>query len=167
MIATDDADVYGQLLDADGTQSGPDDFLIGESLGPYKIIEQLGAGGMGEVYLGEDTRLGRKVAIKVLNPLLSLRPDVKDRFMREARSAGKLLHPGIVTVFDAGESEGSLYLAMEYVEGRTLKQILDAAGDRFQMHEPKTWPEQAKLAADGRWEELDKLQDLLRGGRED
>jgi predicted flap endonuclease-1-like 5' DNA nuclease len=59
------------------------------------------------------------------------------------------------------------FVVLSKTDVSRLKEILDAAGERFQMHEPKTWPEQAKLAADGRWEELDKLQDLLRGGRED
>ncbi|MCH7823630.1 MAG: protein kinase, partial [Acidobacteria bacterium] len=83
--------------------------MIGTSLGPYKIIEQLGAGGMGEVYLGEDTRLGRKVAIKVLPEEYASDPERLARFEQEARAAAALNHPHIAAVFDVGAetTEGS------------------------------------------------------------
>ncbi len=74
--------------------------LIGTSLGPYKIIEQLGAGGMGEVYLGEDTRLGRKVAIKVLPAEYASDPERLARFEQEARAAAALNHPHLAVVHD-------------------------------------------------------------------
>ncbi len=76
--------------------------MIGTSLGPYKILEQLGAGGMGEVYLGEDTRLGRKVAIKVLPEEYASDPERLARFEQEARAAAALNHPHIAAVFDVG-----------------------------------------------------------------
>ena len=81
--------------------------MIGTSLGPYKIIEQLGAGGMGEVYLGEDTRLGRKVAIKVLPEEYASDPERLARFEQEARAAAALNHPRIAAVF-AREAEPPL-----------------------------------------------------------
>ena len=76
--------------------------MIGTSLGPYKIIEQLGAGGMGEVYLGEDTRLGRKVAIKVLPEEYASDPERLARFEQEPRAAAALNHPHIAVVHDVG-----------------------------------------------------------------
>ncbi len=80
--------------------------MIGTSLGPYKIIEQLGAGGMGEVYLGEDTRLGRKVAIKVLPEEYASDPERLARFEQEARAAAALNHPHIAVVHDVGSETG-------------------------------------------------------------
>jgi serine/threonine protein kinase len=79
--------------------------LIGESFGPYKILELLGAGGMGEVYLGEDTRLGRKVAIKVLPPEFASDPERLARFEQEAPAAAALNHPHIAVVHDVGSEE--------------------------------------------------------------
>ncbi len=79
--------------------------MIGTSLGPYKIIEQLGAGGMGEVYLGEDTRLGRKVAIKVLPEEYASDPERLARFEQEARAAAALNHPHIAVVHDVGTED--------------------------------------------------------------
>ena len=81
--------------------------MIGESLGPYKILELLGAGGMGEVYLGEDTRLGRKVAIKVLPQEFASDAERLARFEQEARAAAALNHPHIAVVHDIG-TEASL-----------------------------------------------------------
>ncbi len=80
--------------------------MIGTSLGPYKIIEQLGAGGMGEVYLGEDTRLGRKVAIKVLPEAFASDPERLARFEQEARAAAALNHPHLAVVHDVGSDAG-------------------------------------------------------------
>ncbi|HXV74998.1 MAG TPA: serine/threonine-protein kinase, partial [Candidatus Polarisedimenticolaceae bacterium] len=93
-------------------------------LGRYEIESELGRGAMGRVLLAHDPEIDRKVAIKIVQSLQGLagadRGEARDRFLREARSAGKLLHPGIVTVFDVGEVQGTPYLAMEYVQGRTL-----------------------------------------------
>jgi len=92
----------------------------GTKLGPYQIEEAIGAGGMGEVYRASDTRLGRTVAIKVLPSHLSERPDVKQRFEREARTISNLSHPYICALYDIGHDNGTDYLVMEYLEGETL-----------------------------------------------
>ncbi len=104
--------------------------MIGTSLGPYKIIEQLGAGGMGEVYLGEDTRLGRKVAIKVLPEEYASDPERLARFEQEARAAAALNHPHIAVVHDVGSEtgdDGSIthFMVQEYLEGQSLRERLD------------------------------------------
>ena len=96
----------------------------GTRLGPYEILSALGAGGMGEVYRARDTRLGREVAVKVLPPSVSADADRLRRFEKEAQSASSLNHPNVVTVFDIGESNGIAYMAMELVDGRTLREIL-------------------------------------------
>jgi serine/threonine protein kinase len=101
----------------------------GSSVGRYRIVRFLGAGAMGEVYLAEDPQIDRQLAIKTVR--LSGRPqeidDRKKRLLREARAAGRLLHPNIVTLFDAGEAEGLLFLAFEFVEGTDLAGRLDSA----------------------------------------
>ena len=97
----------------------------GTSLGPYKIIEQLGAGGMGEVYKARDTRLDRTVAIKVLPEHVASDPDLKQRFEREAKTISSLNHPHICTLYDIGEQDGIDFLVMEYLEGDTLAQRLE------------------------------------------
>ena len=96
----------------------------GTRLGPYEILGPIGAGGMGEVYQARDTRLGREVAIKILPPEVSSNPERLKRFEKEARSASSLNHPNIVTVYDIGESGGTSYIAMELVEGQTLRDLL-------------------------------------------
>jgi serine/threonine protein kinase len=96
----------------------------GTKLGPYAILRQLGAGGMGEVYRARDERLGREVAIKVLPAAASSDEDRLRRFEKEARSASSLNHPNIVTVYDVGDSDGVSYIAMELVAGRTLRELL-------------------------------------------
>jgi len=97
----------------------------GTALGPFKIIDKLGAGGMGEVYRALDTRLGRKVALKVLPKELLTNPEGLARFALEARSASALNHPNIVTIFEVGRADTSPYLAMELIDGWTLRQLLD------------------------------------------
>src|SRR5262249_5966229 len=94
--------------------------LIGQQLGSYKILSLLGCGGMGEVYLAEDRRLGRTVAIKILPEETSSSLDRFRRFVREARVASALKHPNVAHIYDIGESEGIHFIAMEYVEGQTL-----------------------------------------------
>ena len=96
----------------------------GTRLGSYEIVSPLGAGGMGEVYRARHLKLGRDVAVKVLPRDLASDPERRHRFEREARAASALNHPNIVTIHDVDEHDGSLYIAMELVEGRTLRQLL-------------------------------------------
>ena len=99
----------------------------GTRLGPYEIIEQLGAGGMGEVWLAQDTRLGRKVAIKVLPAEFAADPERVARFEQEARAAAALNHPHIAAVFDIGEHDaGVRYIVQEYLQGHSLRHVLEA-----------------------------------------
>src|SRR5216683_5908735 len=92
----------------------------GTKLGRYETRSKLGAGGMGEVYLAEDTRLHRKVALKVLPAELTQHKDRLRRFEQEAQAAAALNHPNIAHIYEIGESEGVNFIAMEYVEGVTL-----------------------------------------------
>ena len=92
----------------------------GTRLGPYEIVDLLGAGGMGEVYRARDTRLDRAVAIKVLPTQFASDPQFRERFDREARSIATLNHPHICTLHDVGHQNGTDYLVMEYLEGETL-----------------------------------------------
>jgi hypothetical protein len=98
----------------------------GSRLGPYEILEPLGAGGMGEVYRARDTRLGREVAVKVLPAELSSDRDRLHRFEQETRLAGSLNHPGVLTVYDVGSHEGAPYLVTELLEGRSLREVLQS-----------------------------------------
>ena len=94
----------------------------GIKLGPYEIIEQAGAGGMGEVYKAKDTRLDRIVAVKVLPATFALNDDIKARFEREAKTISSLNHPNICTLYDVGKQDGLDYLVMEFIEGETLSE---------------------------------------------
>ena len=96
----------------------------GTRLGPYEILSPLGAGGMGEVYRARDARLSREVAIKVLPAALSADAERLRRFEKEARAASSLNHPNIVTIYDIGESGGTSFIAMEAVDGRTLREMV-------------------------------------------
>ena len=98
----------------------------GTRLGPYEILAPIGAGGMGEVYKARDTRLERTVAIKVLPERLSQKPDLRQRLEHEARTISKLSHPNICTLYDIGYQEGIDFLVLEFVEGKTLRQLLAA-----------------------------------------
>ena len=91
--------------------------------GRYKIVQRIGSGGMADVYLAEDTHLGREVALKVLHRRFAQDQEFVERFRREASSAAGLQHPNVVGVFDRGEHEGTYYIAMEHLPGRTLKEI--------------------------------------------
>src|SRR5260370_13783061 len=92
----------------------------GTKLGPYEIQSPLGAGGMGEVYRGRDSRLDREVAIKVLPSHLSQNPDLRVRFEREAEAISGLQHPNICVLYDVGRQDGLDFLVMEYLEAETL-----------------------------------------------
>jgi len=98
--------------------------MVGRLLSHYRILQKLGQGGMGEVYLAEDSILGRKVALKFLPKELQRDPLARQRFIQEARSAAALDHPGICKIYEIGRVEGSGFIAMEYVEGQTLRQRL-------------------------------------------
>ena len=99
--------------------------LAGRTLGSYKILEEIGRGGMGIVYEAEDTRLGRKVALKALPPDYTRDPVRRERLRREARAAASLTHPSIATVYALEELEGELYIVSELVRGRTLRDELN------------------------------------------
>src|SRR5689334_12217230 len=94
----------------------------GTKLGRYEIKSQLGAGGMGEVYLAEDTRLHRKAAMKILPTELATRKDRMRRFEQEAQAAAALNHPNIAHIYEIGESGGVNFIAMEFVDGVTLRE---------------------------------------------
>src|SRR5438552_2669638 len=108
-----------ELLGSDLTAS-----MIGRAFGPYKILSEIGRGGMGEVYLAQDVRLGRKVAVKVLYDSVIADQDRVQRFEKEARAASALNHPNILTVYDIGQAEGLRFIATEFIEGETLRQRL-------------------------------------------
>jgi eukaryotic-like serine/threonine-protein kinase len=97
---------------------------VGQRLGPYEILSAVGAGGMGEVYRARDTRLDRIVAIKVLPDHLADKPDLRERFEREAHTVASLNHPHICTLYDIGHQDGTDFLVMEYLEGETLSERL-------------------------------------------
>ena len=94
--------------------------MIGQTLLHYRITSQLGAGGMGEVYVAEDSKLGRKVALKVLPPEMAADEERRARFAREAQAVAALNHPNIVTVFSVEEAGGVHFITMELVQGKTL-----------------------------------------------
>jgi serine/threonine protein kinase len=103
--------------------------LVGMNLGPYVVRSLISEGGMGVVYAGEHPTLGRRVALKVLRPELSLRDDIVERFTQEARAVNTIGHANIVNIYDFGRTPfGTFYIVMEYLEGRTLRQLLDLGG---------------------------------------
>jgi eukaryotic-like serine/threonine-protein kinase len=109
--------------------AGPSDTLINTLYdGRYRIVRKLGSGGMANVYLAEDEDLGRRVAIKILNDRYANDDLFIERFRREAKSAAGLSHPNIVSIYDRGEAEGTYYIAMEVIEGRSLKELILTRG---------------------------------------
>src|SRR5512136_1558715 len=105
--------------------------MIGKTLGHYQITEKLGEGGMGVVYKARDSHLDRFVAIKVLPPEKVSDPTRKARFVQEAKAASALNHPNIITIHDISSEAGCDFIAMEYVAGKTLDQIIPRKGIRL------------------------------------
>src|SRR6476659_4871638 len=99
--------------------------MIGRTLLHYRILEKIAEGGQGTVYKAVDTRLGRNVVVKILPPDLTLRIANLKRFEREARLASSLDHPNICTIFDLNEAAGHHFIAMQYVEGRNVRQLVN------------------------------------------
>src|SRR5215213_2153267 len=99
--------------------------MIGKNLHNYRITEKLGVGGQGEVYKAVDSKLGRMVVVKVLPPELTVKEANLKRFEREARLASSLDHPNICTIFDMDEVDGVHYIAMQYVTGRNVRQLVN------------------------------------------
>lgn len=101
---------------------------VGQVVGPYEILRELGRGGMGVVYKAHETSLNRMVALKILPPHLAADPVFTERFAREARSAASLIHPNVVTIHAIGAESGKHFIAMEYVKGRTLSELVRQSG---------------------------------------
>ncbi len=119
----------GQTPQEDATVllEGADEYasMVGRNVGPYSLRKLIGSGGMGEVYLAQDARLDRKVALKLLSPGLLGDSEPRTRFLREARLASALDHPNICTIHEVGEDRGRPFIAMQYIKGQTLRQIIN------------------------------------------
>jgi eukaryotic-like serine/threonine-protein kinase len=111
-------------LAADWVGRDQNAFAAGQQIENYRIVRELGSGGMGQVYLADDTRLNRKVALKLLPPHFTVNPDRVRRFAREAQAASALNHPNIVTIFEIGQSASAHFIATEFIDGKTLRQLM-------------------------------------------
>ena len=127
-IETPASDLAAELLASD--HAG---LRTGDAIGPYQIASVLGIGGMGEVYLARDTRLGRQVALKLLPPQFTIDPERVRRFEQEARTASALNHPNIVTIHEIGRINSAQFIVTEFVDGRTLRQTM--TDKRLSLHE--------------------------------
>ena len=124
LASSDDAEIFMEKPAASEVVSQiiePKNLVVGTSFGHYEIVKQIGAGGMGEVYLAEDTKLDRKVAVKILNEKFAAHESNLQRFVQEARAASALNHPNILVIHEIGKSENSNYIVSEYIEGETLR----------------------------------------------
>jgi serine/threonine protein kinase/Tfp pilus assembly protein PilF len=119
--------------------------MIGKVIAHYRIIEKIGQGGMGEIYLAEDVKLERQVALKFLPRHLTEDCEARTRFEREAKAAAALNHPNIVTVYEIGEHEGQVFIAMEYVAGETLKEMISGSVGE----EPRVCPDSIGIQKEG------------------
>lgn len=121
IAAHDESDTF---LETSALAAAAEPLTRGQTIGPYEVIRELGRGGMGVVYLAEDARLRRQVALKALNVALAVDPKKKERFRREARLAASLSHPSIATVYALEEVAGQLYIASEHIDGQNLREEL-------------------------------------------
>jgi serine/threonine protein kinase len=111
------------MTDTTAVESTPPDLRQGAVIGRYTILESLGAGGMATVYSAYDAQLGRIVAMKVLRPHVDV-AEIRGRLLREAQAMARLKHPNVITVYDVGTFGDRIFIAMEYVDGTTLKRWL-------------------------------------------
>src|SRR4030042_1828406 len=113
----------GRIIRVGHHGANPSPLAAGARLGPYEILDLVGAGGMGEVYRARDPRLGRDVAVKVLPAEVGAAPERLRRFAQEARAVAALNHPNILTVFDVGTHESVPYVVMELLQGEALREM--------------------------------------------
>src|SRR5712692_4022652 len=134
-----------------GLSSYEGERVIGRTLSHYRITAPIGAGGMGEVYLAEDTKLDRKVALKILPSAVAANHDRMRRFVQEARAAAALNHPNIAHIYEIGEADGTNFIAMEYIDGDTEREDLSRQSSATETPEvPRTSGRRAGEGSCGR-----------------